>query len=114
MVVEKILVDGLAASKALIDAVPERDIRFAELPAKIDLYAAEERGEVDQADVEVLDKTPDFADLSHRLPQALGCGLTALPHAGEGVAIQVYTAQHHDTLRRGTKFRIGILVLSFR
>ena len=54
MLLQKFLIDGLAAAKALVHAVPESDARLAELPAQINFFAVELSGEVDQADVQVL------------------------------------------------------------
>ena len=36
----------------VIDAVPESDLRLADFPAQIDLFTAQQRGEIKQADVQ--------------------------------------------------------------
>src|SRR5437667_491680 len=51
MVVEEILVNGLTAAESFVHRVPERDTGFAEFPTKVDFHAAEQRGEIDQADI---------------------------------------------------------------
>jgi hypothetical protein len=55
MMLEKLLIDRLTAAKALVNAMPESNALVAQLPAKINFFAVELSGEVDQADVQILD-----------------------------------------------------------
>ena len=54
MLVEKLPVDGFPPTKSFLNAVPEVDAGFAQLPAKIDFFAAQQRWEIDQTDVQIL------------------------------------------------------------
>src|SRR5262249_21216950 len=62
VVIEKVLVDRLAAAEALVDAVPEADAVLAKLPAEVDFDAAEQRGEVDETGVEIFDQAAVLLD----------------------------------------------------
>src|ERR1017187_4946006 len=59
MMVAKILVDGFAAAKSFFHAMPELDLRLAQLPAQVDFLAAKLRRKIDQPDIEVLHHAAD-------------------------------------------------------
>src|SRR5260370_4852981 len=70
MVLENLLIDGLAATKSLLNAVPESDAGLAQLPAKINLLAVELSGEVDETDIQILHEASVLVDFFERLFQA--------------------------------------------
>ena len=76
MVVKEILVDGLATAEAFIDTVPEDDAGFAEFPAEVDFDSAERRGEIDEADLDILDEAAGFLHCFDGGAE-LGCGVIA-------------------------------------
>src|SRR6185437_16066610 len=68
----KLRVDGLAPGETFVGSVPEPDARLAQLPAEVHLFAAEQRGEVHQPDVEILDDAPELLNAVYRRLQTLG------------------------------------------
>src|ERR1035441_7372845 len=60
MVIDKVLVDGLAAAEAFVHAVPEGNAALAKLPAQVDLRAPEQGWEIDQADIQILHQAARF------------------------------------------------------
>jgi hypothetical protein len=66
--------DGLQrfpSCEALVDAVPERDLGLADLPAEEDVCAVALRGEVEQALVEILHLDASLVDLPNALDEAV-------------------------------------------
>ena len=63
MVVDEVLVDRPAPREAFVDAVPVVDIVLIHAPAQVNFFAAEQRREIDQADVEIF----------HQNAQSLRC-----------------------------------------
>ena len=81
----KVLVDGPAAAEAFVDAVPVVDVGFVHAPAEIDFLAAEQRGEIDQAGVEILDQNAHLFDAFDEIFQRLGVGVVlGFPRLGIG------------------------------
>jgi hypothetical protein len=59
----EVLVDGLAAGEAFVDAVPPGDARLAQFPAQVDFAALKGGGKIDQTDIEVLYDAAEFLHL---------------------------------------------------
>ena len=72
MVIEKLLIDRLTAPKTFLNAVPKVNAGLAELPAQVDFLPVEERGEVDQTDVEIFHQTSVFVNFFDDLLKLLG------------------------------------------
>ena len=59
---QEIGINGFAASEAFLGAVPEADAVFAEHPTEVDFVTIQERGEVEETTVEVVDDTAARVD----------------------------------------------------
>jgi hypothetical protein len=57
MMLAKFRINRLAAGKPFLGSVPKADARLAQLPAEVHFVAAEQRGEIDQPDVQIFDQT---------------------------------------------------------
>jgi hypothetical protein len=53
---------GLPSGEPLVEAVPERDLILADVPAEQHVFTRAPRGEIDEAAVEVLHERPDLVD----------------------------------------------------
>src|ERR1039458_2996361 len=87
MVVAKILVDGFAAAKSFFHAVPELDLRLAQLPAQVNFFAAQLRREIDQPDIQILHHAADGLHLLDGAAQAGGRGIAPLARLDRLVAV---------------------------
>jgi len=113
MLLQKFLIDGLAAAKALVHAVPESDARLAELPAQINFFAVELSGEVDQADVQVLYYASilvDFLEQFLQVKRNVLALLPLLPHFG---MIHQHASEHRDAVRKVLPVGLSLLVFGF-
>lgn len=111
MMFQKFLIDGLAAAKALVYAVPESDARLAEFPAQINFFAVELSGEVDQADVQVLyyaSIVVDFLEQFLQVQRNVFAPLPLLPHFG---MIHQHASEHRDAV--GKVLPVGLCLLVF-
>ena len=68
MLVEELLIDGLAAAKPFLDAMPEPNAGFAQFPAKINFFAVKLRGEIDETDIQVLYHASELVDFFQFFP----------------------------------------------
>src|SRR5579862_9467142 len=66
------VVDGLAATKTLVDAVPEGDVVFTKFPAEVNLFPFQHAGEIHQAHVKILDHDAGFLNAIDDLHQTFG------------------------------------------
>src|SRR4051794_35058689 len=94
VMVEEFLVDPLAPAKALVNAVPVLDPRFAEFPAQVDLVAVVSSRKVDQAAIEVLDQTPDLLHLFDRTPQLCRGFIAPAARTQRAIAIDSHPTHH--------------------
>lgn len=111
---EELGVDGLTAAEAFLHAMPELDTAFAEAPAKADFVSLIERGEIEQADVEILYLN---AQLLNRFESGLEAGDRRIaPLAGleKTLAIERHAAAHHDVACSGAEDFIRFLELGFQ
>src|SRR5437763_16119176 len=70
--------EGLPPREPVVEAVPVADLVLAEVPAEEHLLAVTERGEVDQARVEVLHLHAERPDRIDRRDDSLGRGADVL------------------------------------
>src|SRR5437588_9250421 len=73
----------LPAGEAFLEAVPVADLVLAELPAEEHLLAVPQRGEVDEAGVEVLHLHPELLDRVDSPAQPLGSLLDRVLQGGD-------------------------------
>ena len=113
MVFQKFLIDGLAAAKALVNAVPESDARLAQLPAQVNFLAVELSGEVDQADIQVLYYASilvDFLEQFFQVKRNVLAPLPSLPHFG---MIHQHASEHRDAMGKVLPLGLSLLVFGF-
>src|SRR5581483_1810726 len=72
MIFAEMLIDGFAARKPVLYAVPEGDRRFAELPAEINLLAFKQSREVHQPGIQILHDAAQFLHFLNDAAQAGG------------------------------------------
>jgi hypothetical protein len=103
-----------AAGEAFVDAVPVVDIVLIHAPAEIDFFAAEQRGEIDQADVEILHQNAEVFDALHGVFQRLGVGIVLrFPRLGRG-GIHIDAAHHQNALHEILNGLLGFLIARLR
>src|SRR5262245_49531902 len=85
----------LAPGEALVRSVPEGDLVLAKLPAEEDLPAVAQRGEVEEATVEVLDQDALGLDPLHDSRELGGRLLELLISLGEVRRRQVAAVRDH-------------------
>jgi hypothetical protein len=113
MVLEKLLIDGLTSPKSFLDAVPELDAGLAQFPAKINLFAVELSGEINEADIQILHQASipvyffecRLEGARERLAPAL-----LLAHSS---MIHQHASQHRDAMREALPVSLGLLILGF-
>jgi len=113
MVLDKLLIDRFAATKTLVNAVPELNAGLAQLPAKIDLLAVELSGEVDETDIQILHDASVLVDFFKRLLQLVCERLAPLflfPHLGK---IHQHASEHGDAVREVLPVVFGLLIFGF-
>ena len=113
MLLQKFLIDGLAATKAFVHAVPEPDAGLAELPAETNFLAMELRGEVDQADVQVLYYASiivDFLEQFLQVKRDILAPVPLLPHFG---MIHQHASEHRDAVGKVLPPFLSLLVFGF-
>src|SRR5215471_15369465 len=98
VVIEKVLIDGLASAETLVDAVPIVDPRLSQFPAEVDFGSAEQSGKVDQTDIQILDQATDLLYAFDCIAQS--CRSLFAPGLGFHCTFTIDhdPAQHHDAL----------------
>src|SRR5579864_2472239 len=94
--------------------MPEADTRFAEFPAEVHFFAAKERSEVHQSDVQVLNDATEFLNLLDGGLQALGAAIALLLVTLYLFAVNQYTAQHNDAPVDRLQFALSKLEFGFQ
>ena len=113
MLLQKLLVDGFAAPKSLLDTMPEMDAGFAELPAQADVLILETGQEVDQSDIQVFDLRAEVFDLLECFFQCGGAGITACSKGEMAAGIDVRATGGANALRGLFEFPMGALGFGF-
>ena len=113
MMLQKFLIDGFAAAKALVHAVPESDAGLAEFPAQIDFFAVELSGEVDQADVQVLYYAPIVVDFLEQFLQVQRHVFSLLPLRPHFGMIHQNASEHRDAVGKVLPVGLSLLVFGF-
>src|ERR1700677_990510 len=98
MAVAELLVDGFASLKPLVEAVPESDSGFAQLPAQTHVAVLKTAEEVDQADVQILDERAGFFDLFERVLKGGDTGVAAGAHGLELALVDTHASGGADPL----------------
>ena len=113
MVFEKLLIDRLAPSKSLVDTMPEPDAGLPELPAKINLFTVELGGEIDEADVQILDHASVLLDLFEYLLQSGSDQLAVGLLLAQLRMIHQHTTQEGYALSEALPLGLGLLIFGF-
>src|SRR5579862_6857574 len=113
MIFEKTRVNRLAAPESLVDAVPELDSRFAQLPAEIDFFALEQHREVDEPDIQILHQAAELVNLLDGLFKS-GRGLFAAFFLFHDLSpIHPHTAQDRQPRGEGLRFLFSLGIAGF-
>ena len=76
VVIQEILVNGLAPAESFVHAVPKLNCRLAQFPAQIDFHPAQEGRKIHQADIQVLQHAAgrELCDSRPRSTPTPACG----------------------------------------
>ncbi len=94
---EKFSIDWFAPAKALLNAMPKLDAALAELPAKINFLAVEERWKIDQADIQILHQTSIFVDFFDGFLELACAGIAPVLAVKQLGVIYHHAALQHDS-----------------
>ena len=96
-----------------MNAVPVGDIGFVHAPAEIDFFAPVKRGEIEQADIEVLDDHARFFHFFERVFERVGVGIALrFPGFGNG-GVDAHAALHEDALAQIVEVLFSLLIAAF-
>jgi len=103
------IVDRLAASEALFGSVPMGDGRLAQFPAEQDDLIVDLAGEIEEADVDVLDLNADGIDLVEGVADALDGFLALGATQSDLLDLDESAAGKKDALVKLGKFAVDFL-----
>ncbi len=113
MLFEEPTVYWLTAPKSLVYAMPESDAGLTQLPTEIYFLALEERGEIDESNVQILNQATELVNPLHGLLQ----GSRRLPQPvflfHQVAAIHANASHEGDTLGKGLQAGFQGFVLCF-
>ena len=111
--VEKILVNRFSPGKTFVDAVPELNARLAHFPAQINFAIAKQSGEVDQADVQVLNDAAGFLHTFESGFKTFGVAVVEQALSVNGFTIDQDSTHHDDSLGDRLKLALHLVHLGF-
>ena len=114
MVLEKVAIDGLAASKPVLNVMPEADARFTKTPAQIYFAVSVKGWEINQPGIRILDLDAHFRDLLDYRFQRTRRRVLAGARSKYPLTRQRYAAQESDAVFERIEFRFARIVILFR
>lgn len=111
MVTQKFVVDGFAAAKTFLSAVPEADAILAELPAEAYFASVIETQKIDEADVQVLDQGAGLLDLIEGFFERGDAGVAAGAEGEIRSTVDASAAGRADMLQGAGELVVGFPVL---
>src|SRR5260370_6587206 len=113
MTFPELAIDWLASAEAFVSAVPELDRPLAKFPAQAHLFAAEARGEIDQARVQILYQAAAFVDSFERSLKPFRAVVATRPYRNQAASVDRRPARHRDALRCLAQFCVERLIFPF-
>jgi hypothetical protein len=113
VIVEEGAINFLATGKTFRCAVPETDVGFVHPVAEVDLTAAIESREINQANIEILYQDTDLLDALHGSLERIGAVLALSLPAFYFVDIHIQAAAHHNALGHVLNGGFGIGISGF-
>ena len=110
---EKLLIDRLTAAKALVNAMPESNALLAQLPAKINFFAVKLSGEVDQADIQILNYASKLLDSLEHFSEAKRDRIALVFLSAHFGMIHQHASEHRYAAREVLLLGFCLLVFGF-